>query len=253
MTYTVKQLANVSGVSSRTLHWYDEIGLLKPAHIGANGYRYYEDEQLLLLQQILFYKEMGFALGEIQALLANKERNNLEALLAHRERMHKKLGSLGKMIKTIDQTISHIKGETNMTHQDFFECFDKEKVESFEKRLVASGGKSIQRAFDEARTNTKKWNRSDWFRLKDQGDNIYAALTDCINKNLSVDSDRVQRLIKQHYDMLNSLYTPTKEVYLGLADLYVSEGEYVEYFNAFHQQLAGYLAAAIKIFVSQKT
>ena len=84
--YTVKQVAKLSGVSIRTLHHYDEIGLLKPARVGANGYRYYGRDELLRLQQILFHRELGFALDEIQKLLGAADFDRKAALRAHRER-----------------------------------------------------------------------------------------------------------------------------------------------------------------------
>ncbi|HEV8052077.1 MAG TPA: MerR family transcriptional regulator, partial [Parachlamydiaceae bacterium] len=84
MVYTVTKLAKISGVSIRTLHWYDHIDLLKPAYYGANGYRYYEEEQLLILQQILFFRELGFELKQIQKLLARGDFDKIVALSSHR-------------------------------------------------------------------------------------------------------------------------------------------------------------------------
>src|SRR5579885_2834507 len=85
MAYTVKQLAKMSGVSVRTLHFYDETGLLRPARLGATGYRYYEEAELLKLQQILFYRELGFELKQIKKALDRPEFENARALQAHRE------------------------------------------------------------------------------------------------------------------------------------------------------------------------
>src|SRR5262247_471752 len=84
MAYTVKQVAAMSGVSVRTLHFYDEAGLLKPAHYGANGYRFYEEPQLLTLQQILFYRELGFGLKEIKRILGPADFEKVAALKSHR-------------------------------------------------------------------------------------------------------------------------------------------------------------------------
>jgi DNA-binding transcriptional MerR regulator len=85
MAYTVAKLAQISGVSIRTLHWYDEVGLLKPAYYGSNGYRYYEEEQLLILQQILFFRELGFELKQIQRVLGRSDFDKRVALSSHRE------------------------------------------------------------------------------------------------------------------------------------------------------------------------
>ena len=105
MAYTVKELANISGVSIRTLHWYDKVGLLKPAYHGSNGYRYYEDEQLLILQQILFFKELGFELKQIRKVLGRSDFDKMVALSSHRQVLKKNLEQTRKLIKTIDKTI----------------------------------------------------------------------------------------------------------------------------------------------------
>src|SRR3954465_11930813 len=89
MAYTVKQVATVSGVSVRTLHFYDEAGLLKPAYHGANGYRYYEEEQLLMLQQILFFRELGLELKQIRKIIGSSDFDKIAALRSHRQVLEK--------------------------------------------------------------------------------------------------------------------------------------------------------------------
>src|SRR3954452_13615283 len=111
MAYTVKQVAAMSGTSVRTLHFYDEAGLLKPAYLGANGYRYYEEAQLLTLQQILFYRELGFELKQIKAILSRTQFEKVAALQSHRKVLQKNLARTGKLIETIDKTIQHLKGK----------------------------------------------------------------------------------------------------------------------------------------------
>src|SRR6188508_2406181 len=107
MAYTVKQVAAMSGVSVRTLHFYDETNLLKPSHIGANGYRFYEEPQLLALQQILFYRELGFELKQIKAILGRADFEKVAALQSHRKLLQRNLTRTRKLIETIDKTIKH--------------------------------------------------------------------------------------------------------------------------------------------------
>src|SRR5215470_2381237 len=114
MAYTVKKVAAMSGVSVRTLHFYDEKGLLKPAYYGANGYRFYEEAQLLTLQQILFYRELGFELKQISRILGRADFERLKALESHRKILLKKLDRSRQLIETIDKTIAHLKGKKNM-------------------------------------------------------------------------------------------------------------------------------------------
>ncbi len=123
MAYTVKQVARVSGVSVRTLHFYDETGLLKPAYLGANGYRFYEEPQLLTLQQILFYRELGFELKQIKRILGRADFEKVAALQSHRKVLQKNLGRTRRLIETIDKTIKHLKGTRKMKSQEMFVGF----------------------------------------------------------------------------------------------------------------------------------
>src|SRR3954468_10270131 len=110
MAYTVKQVAAMSGVSVRTLHFYDETGLLRPGYHGANGYRFYEEPQLLTLQQILFYRELGFELKQIKRILGRADFQKVAALQSHRKLLEKNLSRTTHLIETIDKTIKHLKG-----------------------------------------------------------------------------------------------------------------------------------------------
>src|SRR5258708_7249615 len=120
MTYTVKQVATMSGVSVRTLHFYDETGLLKPAYHGANGYRFYQEPQLLTLQQILFYRELGFELKEIERILGRADFEKVPALESHRELLQEKVARMRTLIGTIDKTIQHLEGTKKMSSDEMF-------------------------------------------------------------------------------------------------------------------------------------
>src|SRR5205823_8414714 len=123
MAYTVKQVAAMSGVSVRTLHFYDETGLLKPAYHGANGYRFYEEPQLLILQQILFYRELGFELKQIKRILGRADFEKVAALQSHRKVLQKNLTRTRRLIETIDNTIKHLKGTRKMKNEEMFAGF----------------------------------------------------------------------------------------------------------------------------------
>ena len=123
MAYTVKQLAAMSGVTVRTLHFYDEMELLKPAYSRANGYRIYEEPQVLMLQQILFYRELGFELKRIKEILSQRKFETIAALHSHREVLEKKAERTRTLVETIDKTISHLKGKKKMTSKEMFAGF----------------------------------------------------------------------------------------------------------------------------------
>jgi DNA-binding transcriptional MerR regulator len=123
MAYTVNQVAEMSGISVRTLHFYDEMGLLKPAYQGANNYRFYEEPQLLTLQQILFYRELGFELKQIKEILGRADFEIVAALESHRQVLETKLIRTHQLIETVDKTIQHLKGTKKMKTEEMFAGF----------------------------------------------------------------------------------------------------------------------------------
>jgi DNA-binding transcriptional MerR regulator len=123
MAFTVKQVSGLSGVSIRTLHFYDEVGLLKPAYVSRNGYRHYEEPQLLALQQILFYRELGLELKEIKNILGQADFGKAAALESHRCVLGKKLARTQALITTIDKTIEHVRGIKKMSSEEMFAGF----------------------------------------------------------------------------------------------------------------------------------
>jgi DNA-binding transcriptional MerR regulator/quercetin dioxygenase-like cupin family protein len=140
MAYTVKQVAAMSGVSVRTLHFYDETGLLKPAYVGANGYRFYEEPQLLMLQQILFYRELGFELKQIKTILGRADFEKVAALQSHRQVLEENLARTGSLLETIDKTVKHLKGDTKMTSEEMFVGFNIAAGEDrFDEHLKLGG------------------------------------------------------------------------------------------------------------------
>ncbi len=131
MAYTVRQVASLSGVSVRTLHFYDEMALLKPAYVSASGYRYYEEPQLLTLQQILFYRELGLELKEVKSILGRPDFEKATALESHRSVLEKELARIQTLIATIDKTIEHVRGTKKMSSEEMFGGF---RVASGESR-----------------------------------------------------------------------------------------------------------------------
>src|SRR4051812_6757070 len=123
MAYTVKQLAVMSGVSVRTLRFYDSMALLKPAYTKPNGYRIYEEPQLLMLQQILFYRELGFELKRIKPILGQAKFQKTAALRSHRKVLEQRVARTRTLIDTIDKTVGHLKGAVKMTTEELFTGF----------------------------------------------------------------------------------------------------------------------------------
>jgi DNA-binding transcriptional MerR regulator len=202
MAYTVKQLAKISGVSVRTLHWYDEIGLLKPAFHGANGYRYYEEKQMLNLQQILFFKEVGFDLHNIQKMLSQSDFDNIKALQAHRMILERDIDRKEALITTVDKSLLHLRGEQVMSDKELYQGFDSARQKEYEQYLVKYHGTAAEDLLIPSRKKTAKWDKDEWDNVKSQSDAIHKDLTKAIVKGLSIDCDEVQAIIHRHYQMI---------------------------------------------------
>ncbi|MBP9777981.1 MAG: MerR family transcriptional regulator [Rickettsiaceae bacterium] len=251
MAYTVKQLAKVSGVSVRTLHFYDEIGLLKPAYYGSeNNYRYYEQAQLLILQQILFYRELGFPLADIQRIIGSDDFNKITALNAHKLILKRNITQTKNLINTIDKTISYLRGNTTMKDTEIFEGFDPKKQKEYEEYLIKTG-KASQEDIDKSWGNVKDWNKDNWNKFKSAENDLNKELTQFLQSNLSPGDPKVQALIAQHYQWVKSFWTPDKKSYVGLAELYCESAEFKKYYAAYDPRLAEYLAAAMREFAER--
>ena len=135
MSYTVKQLADLAGVSPRTLHYYDQIGLLRPEKVARNGYRFYSDPAMLRLQQILFFKELGFSLEEIRQILDRPDFDLLQALQLHKVGLQERLERLKRLIDTVDKTILNLEGAYPMKKRQYFEAFSEEKQQQYEQEI----------------------------------------------------------------------------------------------------------------------
>ena len=134
--FSVKQLSKLAGITPRTLHYYDEIGLLKPSEVGANGYRYYGDESLLQLQQILLYRELDFPLEEIKQITTRPGFDVLSALESHKTHLRRRIAHLERLVTTVDDTLQHLKGKKEMSQKQLFEPFSEEQQAEYEKEAM---------------------------------------------------------------------------------------------------------------------
>ena len=246
--HTVKQVARLSGISVRTLHFYDEIGLLKPAYYGANGYRYYEKEQLLSLQQILFYRELNVPLEQIKLIMASPDFDRLETLRAHRIRLESELGRYQQLIRTIDGTIAELNGTKTMASEHFFEGFSPEKQRQYEKELVETYGEGIQPKIDASKERIKGWTKQDFKAASDRWQVFLSELGALAEAGKSADSKEVQSLIPSHRAWLESYWTPNRESYIGLGQLYATHPDFRKQFDEVREGLADFCAEAMRVF-----
>ena len=247
MPYTVNKLARISGVSPRTLRFYDEIGLLKPAYYGDNHYRYYEEEQLLMLQQILFFREIGFPLTDIQQIISSDDFDKLESLSTHKSILQSSLEKTETLIKTIDKTISHIRGKLIMRDAEMYDGFDPKKQQEHEKYMLDKGT-ITQKEVDDSWKNVRHWKKSNWESFKNDGDQLNQDLAQAMKSHLKPADIAVQALIQRHYDWVKNFWIPTKASYIGLADMYLDHPDYRDFYNNYHPNLVEYLVEAMRVF-----
>lgn len=251
MVYTVAKLAKISGVSIRTLHWYDDIGLLKPAFYGANGYRYYEEDQLLALQQILFFRELGFELKQIGSVLKRSDFDRMAALSSHRKVLQKNVERMKKLIKTIDQTIEHLKGTKKMKEEEMYYGFSKVKQAEYEMQIIERFGEQGKAHTEESKKNVKNWSKGDWDESKKEFDAICKELTSLKQKKFRFDSKEVLAVIGRHYKWLKRFWTPTKDSYARHGQ-FIEESELKKAYEAFHPQLPQFISKAIQAYAEKE-
>lgn len=254
MAYTVKKLSELSGVTVRTLHFYEEIALLKPAYYGSNGYRYYEEKELLQLQQILFFKELGFTLKQIQRVVGKSDFDQLAALHSHKKALCRQWEKIGLLLKTIDKTSHHIKGKQKMKDKEIFDGFNIALVKAKKGSSPTAAEKLvIQSVKNPTKTaeDVEKRGKAYYEALTERAHALFKELADCIEKGLDPTTDEVQKIIKRHHAFTEEIHDGTKEVYLAMAQLYREHLEFRKQLNPFHPKLADYMAEAMKIFAEQ--
>lgn len=251
MAYTVKKLAKISGVSVRTLHWYDEIGLLKPAYYSSNGYRHYEEEQLLILQQILFFRELGFELKQIHKLLGRSDFDKIIALRSHKKVLKRNIEKTNQLIKTIDKTIQHLTGDTKMKEHELFSGFSKEQQAEYEKQIIERFGEQGKAHIQESKNNAKKWSKTDEENFKKEFGEICEELTHLLEEDYKPDAKEVQVVIRKHYLWLKNFWTPTKESYKAHGQ-FIADSELRKAYEKYHDQLPESISKAIQVYADNE-
>ena len=256
MAYTVKKLSELSGVTIRTLHFYEEIGILKPAYHGSNGYRYYEEKELLQLQQILFFKELGFSLKQIQKVLGRDDFDQLSALYTHRKSLNTEWEKIGLLLKTIDKTIKHLKGKKKMKDKEIFDGFNitlVKKAKGGESYFAAEEivGKSVKNPTKNIQ-DVEKRGKEFYENITKTAHAIFRDLVHCIEKGLDPASDEVQKIIKKHHTLTEQTHVTTQEVYKALAQMYQEHPEFRKQLDPFHSNLATFMADAMRVFADRK-
>jgi len=246
--YTVSQLATMAGVSVRTLHHYDQIGLLRPTARTAAGYRLYAERDLLRLQQILFFKEIELPLSEVRTILDDPQFDQVRALTQHRQALLKRGERLTQLLATIDKTIHRLTegDETMMTDEELYEGFTKEQIERYKRETRERYDPAL---VAESERRVSRMSREQWAAIKAEGDQVtreIAALAD-----RSPGDAEVQALMARHHAWIEHFYPCSAEVYRGLGKGYAENAEFRATYDRYRHGLADFMQSAMAIYADQ--
>ena len=253
MEYTVQKLAKLAGVSTRTLRYYDEIGILKPARINSSGYRIYGQNEVNRLQQILFYRELGVNLTDIKQIMTNPAFDESEALKEHREQLLDKRKQIDLLIANVEKTIAQKEGRGIMSDQEKFEGFKKKALEENEKKY---GNEIREKYGDETvkQSNEKFMNMSkeDHEAVTRLSEELMATLSDAM-KTGDPAGELGQKAAELHKQWIMYFWPHySKEAHAGLAQMYVDDERFTAYYDKQQPGTAEFLRDAIIAYTGQK-
>ena len=235
----IKDFARFTGVSVRTLHYYDEIGLLVPARVDkATGYRYYDEQSLLRMQEILFYRELDFSLKSIEEILSSPHYDKTQALKDQKKLLILKKERLENLISAID---SATKGENVMT------AFDNSKFEQYKTEAQEKWGKT--EAYQEHAEKTRGYSKDKWNSLAAGMDAITSQFAESMKHGDTPDSDTAQNLVKKLQNHISeNYYTCTGEILSGLGQMYVADDRFRQNIDKHADGTAAFICEAITIY-----
>ncbi|MEW2381484.1 MerR family transcriptional regulator [Micromonospora sp. NPDC047707] len=244
MAYTVGQVAKAAGVTVRTLHHYDEIGLLSPSGRSSTGYRRYDDADLERLQLIRYYRELGFPLEEIAAILDDPASDPAEHLRRQHELLSARIGKLQDMVAAIEIAMEARKMNIPLTPEERFEVFGDFDPDAHAEEAERRWGGT--EAYRESARRTAGYSKDDWLRNKAENEDWGRRFAEVMAAGAPADSPAATDLAEEHRQLISRwFYDCSYEIHTGLADMYVGDPRFTEYFEKIRPGMAAYLAEAI--------
>ena len=234
MEYSIRQLADIAGVSTRTLRYYDERGLLKPSRVNEKGCRYYEQEQVDLLQQILFYRERNLGLDVIKEIISNPQFDAAQALEEHLIALMEQEKHISTLIQTVKNTIADMKGEErNMSDKEKFEGFKRELIEKKEKLYGKEAREKYgEEAVDEANQKIMGLSEADYERFKNLEKEVCRQLEEAVRNKELPESETGHRIVLLHKDWLGYTWKEySAQAHKGLASMYIADERFLAYYD----------------------
>ncbi len=253
MEYTVLKLSKLAGISTRTLRYYDEIGLLRPMKVTGAGYRVYGEKEVDLLQQILYFRELDVSLTDIKAMLTAPSFDRLAALNSHLADLQTRRGRLNRLIENVEKTILSEKGKITMSDKEKFEAFKKDLVRENEEKYGAEVRQKYgDKQADESNARMMKLTRDQYDAMQKMSAEILAGLETAVKEKLDPAGEEGQRLANLHREWLSFTWNHySKEAHMGLAQMYVDDERFTAYYDTKVKGCAAFLRDAVKAFVEK--
>ncbi|GLW68809.1 HTH-type transcriptional activator TipA [Kitasatospora phosalacinea] len=242
--YTVGRLAAIAKVTVRTLHHYDEIGLLSPSGRTPAGYRRYSEAELDRLQQILFYRELGFPLEEIAAILDDRTVGPSEHLRRQRELIGDRIRKLEELAAAVERAMEARTLGIQLTPEEKFEVFGQDYQESWEDEARQRWGETP--AWKQSQERTARYTKADWERIKAEADGINDALVAAFTAGAAPDGEQAMAAAEQHRQHIGAnFYDCGPQMHRCLGDMYVADPRFTETYEKLAPGLAPWLRDAI--------
>lgn len=238
----INKVAKLTGVTVRTLHYYDEIGLLKPSNITESGYRLYNEDELYKLQQILFFKELEFSLNEIKDIITNPDFDRVKALKNQKELLIKKRKRIDNLITLVDSTL---KGENNMSFKEFDMTEIENTKKKYAKEVKQRWGSSD--AYIECEKKCNNYSKDKWKQIDGECKNILKAFAS--NRDKPADSLEVQTLVEKWQEYINvRFFNCTNEILKGLGCMYIKDERFKKNIDKNGEGTAEFMSKAIEFY-----
>jgi DNA-binding transcriptional MerR regulator len=248
LPYTIKKLAEMAGVSVRTLHHYDAIGLVTPGSRSASGYRLYGEEELLRLQQVLFYRELDMSLEEIGRILDRPDYDPVAALEAQARLLTARALRIARLIDTVGRTIGRIKGESMLSDEELYAGFDKAEIEKVKAEAKERWGGT--EAYAQSQRRVAKMSRDEWAKVIAEGEAVDRAAAEAMRRGDDPASASAQSIMARKFEHLRAFYEPTPEMFAGLGRMYVEDERFKKRYEDLAHGLADYLGRAMAAFAA---
>jgi DNA-binding transcriptional MerR regulator len=255
MAWTIGETAQLAKVSVRTLHHYDQLGILSPSARTKAGYRLYEPDDLSRLHRVMVFRELGFSLEEIGRIVTDPGFDQTDALRAQRALLAEKVRRTRAMMKAIDAALTAAQGGTEMSDQErtemFGELFDGFDPAEYEEEVQERWGESD--AYKQSAARTRRYTKTDWEQIKAEGDANTSEFVRLLDAGVAPDApEALAAAAEKHAQLEKWFYDAPLDMFASLSDMWVNDPRFKKNIDKPREGLAEYERAAVKAWVASQ-